>query len=616
MSNIYVLTIGQSNAVGSGEPDVYTTALSNRCKAWDANTSGILAPISDPQSQYQKVTDVDYFVDDTGHTHASFVPDILNVITTEFVSDDVISVMCAKGSTDIADWLRNESNHTDVTTLYGNAIAKLADAGYTNEELYIVWNQGESDKNSDIRDYQIALQNLYENLLEDLSDNTKFCVVNTGDAILPNVKLAQIRVTDLSTNTKAYLVATASDLETITGSTSHYKNTSYFTLGQRIGDAIVKIKNGTNDYRNPVISSVTNDPSDENNVLVTFTLNNGTALATTGELTSFKFYDIHGIENVPSSILKINDTQVKAVFAAKVDVPTVRTYTEARNDLTNILYDNGTIPRPMGVADVTEVQSMSVDFTDFKMFLAPNSHGKGNGTSNSETGNVPSRDGLYQNVVRNNMTGGFGYLYNSGDASEKFNGTTSNLSTNRTIDFTDASNQTMMFRYRNLGGSGFRALICRHTDANNFYYLAIDGSNRIIFVVKVGGVQRTVLSSTTVGVKGTIVLVKEGTTKLNLYLDGIEVAYTTHHTYNIGSSSFSTAEIGVFSSMSYLNGEMLYVADAERAITDTEVLNYEALGDDLGLIGNNVGDDLTLTAPPAPGYVSQNKMDIGIGIGI
>jgi len=41
---------------------------------------------------------------------------------------------------------------------------------------------------------------------------------------------------------------------------------------------------------------------------------------------------------------------------------------------------------------------------------------------------------------------------------------------------------------------------------------------------------------------------------------------------------------------------MYYMMNFNRAWSDAEIVAYSALGDDLGLIGNNVGDDLTLTS--------------------
>ena len=257
---------------------------------------------------------------------------------------------------------------------------------------------------------------------------------------------------------------------------------------------------------------------------------------------------------------------------------------------------------------------MSVDFTDLENGAFPNSWSKGNGTVDGQTGNEPTVGGLFP-IVRTGFGVGGGYVANSEDGYINFDGNGYYPTTNN-VGFTNASKQTFVLDYKDLTLNRNSIFFSSYDSPTHTWWVYVDDSNKVRFQVVNTAYVRGVVTNESVNASSVIIARKDGA-DMTVWIDGVEATYSLEAGYNHNDQTYTdNMSMGYYSASSPSQPicKMYYMMNFNRAWSDAEIVAYSALGDDLGLIGNNVGDDLTLTA--APGYVSQNKMDIGIGIGI
>lgn len=260
-----ILCIGQSNMSGYGASPY--TAVTNPLAGLYGNSRAWIK-LSDPFDRGGSSTDVDY---DAG-TGASMVPALVNALADYFPGLPIGVVPAAKGSSPLDCavgapfcWgFHNDANPTDVTTLYGNSIAKARAAG--GVEL-IVMHQGETDATNMTPGptYKSDLAALDARYRADLGEIPLFmCQLgrtptdvaskNRTDATMQPIRVAQH---DSDNPPAIYLAATAVDLDV--DGTDHYRKASYDTLGKRIAAAIAghyHAPGAPTAYRGPSITSV------------------------------------------------------------------------------------------------------------------------------------------------------------------------------------------------------------------------------------------------------------------------------------------------------------------------------------------------------------------------
>lgn len=235
------------------------------------------------------------------------------------------------------------------------------------------------------------------------------------------------------------------------------------------------------------------------------------------------------------------------------------------------------------------------DRTSLEHSMPFNAWGKGNGTANKNTGNMPSAPaGAWQNCVFTNCGVGSGYIYNGGDAHYNSDSVNDAIVLNKILSWTDALKKTFEIKLNYDWDNTIQVLFGDYkVGAANYILCWVNPANRKIFlnIVK-GGVLRAVESTDAVSDGDhTIHFVKDGAT-MKFYLDGVEVSYDAQDAYNLGNMTDSNALIygnaHTFTWALFGRTEIWNVYS--DAISQARITANHALGKDMGEIADNVGD--------------------------
>jgi len=231
-----------------------------------------------------------------------------------------------------------------------------------------------------------------------------------------------------------------------------------------------------------------------------------------------------------------------------------------------------------------------------------NSWGKGNGTSNQNVGNMPSHPNAdYQNCVITNCGVGDGYVYNAGDAYFKGDGVNNFIQSQYDHAFSNASKIVLEAKVNFLAdGSVNRSVFGFYDNSNNWMTFQIMTTRKLRLAFKIGGTTRQAISTDvlTDATEYSISAVKDGAT-LKLGINGVEVGgYDTQNTYNLGNKTFiNKMQCAAWNSTNVWKSNIFWWMVYDNAITFARLLANHNLGKDMGLVGNNVGDVMNLTAP-------------------
>ena len=232
------------------------------------------------------------------------------------------------------------------------------------------------------------------------------------------------------------------------------------------------------------------------------------------------------------------------------------------------------------------------DSSNCVLALAFNAWSKGNGTSNQNTGEMPGYpDGDY-NATFTNMASGYGFVYNSGDGYCNFDGTNDYINTGLTESFTTTCKKTWEFKLKSNDYSNAQKLFCIYNDNDNRMDIQITTSNRLDFLFIANSAIERATSTTTLtnGNEYTLHFVKDED-ELRIYIDGVEVSYGTQDAFTFTWNPSADAQIGIRNSADLpFDGEMYWVAYYKDALSHGRITANSALGNDMGLVGNNAGD--------------------------
>ncbi len=134
----------------------------------------------------------------------------------------------AQGGLSIAPLLaRDQANHANTGTFYGNLLYRAQWAGVANQVKGIIWRQGEEDAGSGIPGYAAKFRTLYNQFREDYG-NTRIYIGQIN--ILADMKDSAAVVRDFQRRTKSLYT----NVETIaTVGTPGYQGTHYDALGHQ-----------------------------------------------------------------------------------------------------------------------------------------------------------------------------------------------------------------------------------------------------------------------------------------------------------------------------------------------------------------------------------------------
>lgn len=157
-SVILILNIGQSNAVGRGEPSWPDEVPPTPGTFWFKNSTSSLQPLTDPMGE-----------DVSSSTHRSMNP-MLGKKLSELTGYKVIVVPAAIGNTFIYNWQKEDNSlYTRAKTMWQNALAFCNANNITIVGKYAHWLQGENDAGATETDgYYVMLNALVNDLVADM----------------------------------------------------------------------------------------------------------------------------------------------------------------------------------------------------------------------------------------------------------------------------------------------------------------------------------------------------------------------------------------------------------------------------------------------------------------
>jgi hypothetical protein len=355
-----ILCIGQSNMTGFGAAP-YTVAtglagLFGNDRAWKR--------LADPYDGGGSASDVDY----DANPGASMVPALANALASYFPGLPIGFVAAARGSSPLDCavgapfcWgARTAANPADVSTLYGNSLAKARAAGGVE---VIVMHQGETDATNMTTgtQYVTDLAALVANYRADLTgfgslpffmfqlgrSTTAIVDKNRTDATMQAIRVAQH---DSDQPPSVYLSATSVDLDV--DATDHYRKGSYDVLGQRVAAAIAYhygAPGAPAAYRGPEIASVAYAGAARTAIDVHLRHRGGTDFAPSTGIAGFVVLD--GGAAVPiASVVRKDAATITITLAAPIaGVGTVRyLYGKlATQTLPNTVHDNAALALPL-----------------------------------------------------------------------------------------------------------------------------------------------------------------------------------------------------------------------------------------------------------------------------
>lgn len=351
-----ILCIGQSNMVGYGGNSYTTVAelagLYSNDRTWKH--------LSDPYDRGGNSADVDY---DAG-SGASLVPSLVNALSQYFPGLPIGVIPAAKGSSPLACtgsepcWARrNASDPGDVSTLYGNSLAKARSVG--GVEL-IAMHQGETDATNSTPSatYAAQLALLAQNYRADLGNvplfmgqlgrsTTDIASKNRTDLSMQAIRAAQH---DSDNPPSVYLAAIAIDLGV--DGTDHYVKATLDELGRRFAAAIAwhyHAAGAPAAYRGPEITSVAYADASRSVIDVALHQRGGTDFAPLSGINGFAVLD--GAASVPLlSVVRRNATTIRITLKAAIQGMGSVRYLYGKlpfQVLSNTVHDNTTLALPL-----------------------------------------------------------------------------------------------------------------------------------------------------------------------------------------------------------------------------------------------------------------------------
>ncbi len=246
------------------------------------------------------------------------------------------------------------------------------------------------------------------------------------------------------------------------------------------------------------------------------------------------------------------------------------------------------------------------DETSCELALFYNAWSKGNGTADKNAGNMPSYPaGAHQNCAFTNMGVGKGYLYNAGDGNCDFDNVDDFQATALTLAFTNASKFTIEVISKFASGAS-RGVFGLADDANNLFSGTETSTLKLNMAFEKGGVTDQVQTNATLinGQTYHYAFVKDGAT-LKLYINGVEnggAGYQIQNPYNLGNfNPADTLDVGAgrtsAGAVRYRSQPIYLFAYYSDALTVARILTNAGLGYNYGLVGTNVGDTMSVSAP-------------------
>lgn len=251
------------------------------------------------------------------------------------------------------------------------------------------------------------------------------------------------------------------------------------------------------------------------------------------------------------------------------------------------------------------------DRTGEVLTLAPYCWGQGNGVANQNAGNFPTVGGKGQPAVLSDMTANYGYRYVADDSHLLFDSASPSdeVQTAYQRAFTDA-NQFTIEAKGNVINAGTHRYICGARDgANDFWELRIHSTNKLQFLVRSGGVDKTTRGTDTVSLTlHTFHVTKDGAT-FRLFIDGVEVvAYDSQEAYNFGNKTLTNGVyVGNYgAAANVFKKELYWFCIYDRLLSDAEILSNHQIGIGMnGLIGTNTGDNMALEYPAS--FIGEDR---------
>jgi len=229
--------------------------------------------------------------------------------------------------------------------------------------------------------------------------------------------------------------------------------------------------------------------------------------------------------------------------------------------------------------------------------LAPNAWSKGNGLVDQNTGEMPGHPDGSLDATFTNMAVGFGFVNNSNDGFIKFGGDNDLVALNYTPTYTNTSKFTieMKLKYTQTGTS--QRFYSQEDDTSNFIIFFFTNADAVFVRIRKAGVTKDIISSTTMtdGADQTVHIEKDGAT-IKIYIDDVEVSYTTQDAYNLGNFTLTDGvDIGARNDgAAPMTANMYWYAIYDDAISGARRTVNVGLDNAMGLIGTNVGDVMSL----------------------
>lgn len=242
---------------------------------------------------------------------------------------------------------------------------------------------------------------------------------------------------------------------------------------------------------------------------------------------------------------------------------------------------------------------------DSDLVIAPNCLGLGNTAkwlANVNSGNMPTKGGLYQSCVLTDMGADNGYLYNGGDAYLNGDAINNRITTNKILTFNPTNDITfeMVFDYTDNGT--FQILSgLDDGDTTRCNMLIRDTDKPQMSVAGVAGIGKNILSGVplTNGVRYHLVYRKDAGV-ISIHTNGSEVAFydsqdTWVHTKTWTQKLNLMERGGIAAAIPFL-GKFYWFCIYNTALSDARILTNSGLGKNMGIKGDAVGDNMTLSA--------------------